>query len=141
MTIGQRCGIVIIWAESSKTIKGSNMKIVNKIIKTIWVLAGVLVIVVMVIAICIGLDIKETTTEIRDIGSQANIDDMRTVIGVIEKQLDKDILSLQLQQDRTSLPLEWTVENWQDYLNFCEEYGYVISDYTWQEYRYGRLVP
>jgi len=117
------------------------MKIVDKISKVIWLLTGILVIVTMVFAINICVDVKNATSDIRGISSEVTINDMRHILDVVEKQLDKDILSLELQQQRLDRPLEWTTDNWQDYLDFCGKYGYVISDYTWQEYRYGRLVP
>ncbi len=35
---------------------------------------------------------------------------------------------------------EFTPGNWRAYLDFCRGYGYVISNYTWGQYRQGRLL-
>ena len=114
---------------------------IKKVTKMIWGIVGILAIVLLIIAIYIGIDIKNTTTDIKDTWSEVTIGDIRNTLNIVEKQLDKDILALQLEQQRVAMPLEWTTENWRNYLDFCGEYGYVVSDYTWREYRYGRLVP
>lgn len=104
-----------------------------------WLIAGILTIVALSLAINITLNVQETASDMRQLSAQVTVEDLRQVLDIMEKELDTQILELEIEKQRIDTPLSFTPENWQAFLDFCGRTGYVVSDRNWQEYRYGRL--
>jgi hypothetical protein len=71
----------------------SNLK---QITQAVWIMAGVAVIVATIWLIPIAIDAQHAVLDMRQLWSQVTIEDMRNTIRVVEKQLDLDILELEL---------------------------------------------
>lgn len=106
--------------------------------RLVWIMTGVLVILILslamhgVIVIC---------NDITSVTSQLTIDDFRQGLNLIQQQLDNDTLALEIEKSLAKDPIEFTPQNWQSFLAFCDRTGYVVSDYNWQRFRYGQLKP
>jgi len=113
--------------------------IMGALAQLMWLLSGMLVLLLLIISIPRIFDVKETIKDARHIMAEANIQDMRQAMVIIEKELDNELLSLMIEKQRGEQPLKWTPGNWRAFLDFCGRAGYEASDYNWQRYIAGQL--
>ena len=114
-------------------------RITRILTKLIFLCSGILLLIFSLLAVSSIWDIRATTMDMRNISSQITIEDMRNAVDIIEKQLDKEILNGMIELQRGDNPLSFTPENWQAFIDFCNNTGYVVSDYNWQRYLKGQL--
>jgi len=115
---------------------------VRYISSAIWSIAGITLIVLLCLAINVLFDTKSVISEVGDFWlEEVSIEDIRSGISALNTGLEIKRMELELQLSRGDYPLDYTEENYQAYLDFCGRTGYVVSDYTWREYRWGRLIP
>ncbi|MFA5386043.1 MAG: hypothetical protein WC364_15540 [Eubacteriales bacterium] len=70
----------------------------KQITQAVWITAGVAVIIATIWLIPIAIDLQHTVSDMRQLWSQVTIEDMRNTIRVVEKQLDLDILELEMRK-------------------------------------------
>lgn len=117
----------------------------NRIMKALtqltWLSSGILALLLLAMAIPIVVDARVAAQDIRELWSLVTIEDMRQALDIIDKQLEADLLELKIEQQRSDVPLRFTPENWQAFIDFCGRTGYVVSDENWQRYIHGKLIP
>ena len=116
--------------------------IMKYLAQLMWLFSGILALLLLIIAIPGLIDAKATIKDMREIMAEATILDMRQAMNIMEKQLDEDLfVQMTYRNYITDQLLEWTPENWEAFLDFAHNNGYLITDDNWQDYIHGKLKP
>ena len=59
-----------------------------------------LVVILLVFVVQLGLNASSAMKDVRELWSQVTLDDLRHTLSIVEKQLDIDILELQIEKQR-----------------------------------------
>ena len=119
---------------SDKDIRGLGIAV-----RIVWLIVGLLALPTLGLAVNILVNVHGVVEDARQTFSLVTIEDMRQTLDIVEKQLDISKLELEIEELRTGSPLEWTFENWEAFLDFCDRTGYTPIGRNWQEWVHGRL--
>ena len=98
----------------------------------IWFLVGCLVVFFI---LSIGLDVSATVKDAKEVWDDLSTQDIRQALNIAEKQIDADLFKAMAYRGYISDRLiEWTPENWEAFLDFCDRTGYIVTDDNWQRY-------
>lgn len=121
----------------------------NKIIGTaasvMWLTSGFLTIILVAVSLQTMLEVRSAAEDMSQLWNQVTLQDLRHTLTVAEKGIDLKLLENMNYYGRiNNNTINWTPgtpENWQEFLDFCERTGYVVSDANWQRYINGELKP
>lgn len=106
--------------------------------QTVWLMAGCLVVFFI---LSVGLDVAATMKDVKEVWSELSAQDIRQALNIAEKEIDADLFEAMTYRGYISDSLvEWTPENWNAFLDFCNRTGYIVTDENWQRYVHGQLT-
>lgn len=117
--------------------------ITKRILQSIWIGCGIILLVLMGLAINTVLEARNAVIEFRQqVSSQVTIGDIRKGLDLIDKQLENDTLALEIEHELSLKPLPDNAETWEAFLDFCGRTGYVSTNPdNYLRFRYGKLRP
>ncbi len=105
--------------------------------QVVWFVAGC---TVLFFVLEIGANVISTMKEIKELLADVTITDVRQIMNITEKQIDKDLFEVMTFRGYvTDELIQWTPENWGAFLDFCDNTGYIVTEDNWKRYIHGEL--